>query len=356
MDIGINDLDFNEEEQTPQIKSVEEENFGTENNFVKPLIGEEQKNSSEPTEEKDIIVDLLKSKGIDDPKQIKFADDDGTINTKDWGELTKEEQYNILNTPIEQEQENLDDSEINLLNYLRSQNISPEEYQQMLINQGAQDYANNHQDNTTYEIDSIPDDELFVLDLQTRAENMTDEELSTALESAKANPDTYKKQVDGIRQEYKVLEQNNIKQEQAETEAEQQEQVQQFQNNILGQIDSLNSIGDMDIEMSPEDKDELAEFILGQDGAGVSNLGKALNDPETLAKMSWFALHGEEMLDDIQNYFTDQIQKARQAGYNEALGKNTPKTPEVVVKPKEEEDHYKSVYNQQSVNDINQLD
>jgi len=35
----------------------------------------------------------------------------------------------------------------------------------------------------------------------------------------------------------------------------------------------------MDIQMTDEDKDQLAQFILGKDGAGVSYIQKALSDP-----------------------------------------------------------------------------
>ena len=203
----------------------------------------------------------------------------------------------------------------------------------MLINQGARQYAENNSPQVSYMVDDFTDDELYVADLQTRSPELTEEELAQALNYARSNPETFAKQINGIREEYKKLEEEDIRQKELEARAEQQEQIRQFQNNILGQIDNLTAIGDLDIEMTNDDKDELAEFILGRDGAGVSNLGKALNDSETLTKMAWFALHGEETLDDIQEYFADQIQKARQAGYEEGLNaaKKGGKTPEMVI-------------------------
>ena len=51
--------------------------------------------------------------------------------------------------------------------------------------------------------------------------------------------------------------------------------------------------------------------------------------------MSWFALRGEEALDDIQNYYAEQIKIARQTGYKEGLaasqGGNN-KAPKVAVR------------------------
>jgi hypothetical protein len=42
----------------------------------------------------------LKTRGIDDVSKIKFEDDNGNIEEKDWNSLTKEEKFNILNTPL----------------------------------------------------------------------------------------------------------------------------------------------------------------------------------------------------------------------------------------------------------------
>jgi hypothetical protein len=46
------------------------------------------------------VSDFLKTRGIDDISKIKFEDDNGNIEEKDWKSLTKEEKFNILNTPL----------------------------------------------------------------------------------------------------------------------------------------------------------------------------------------------------------------------------------------------------------------
>jgi hypothetical protein len=35
----------------------------------------------------------------------------------------------------------------------------------------------------------------------------------------------------------------------------------------------------------------------------MSYLNKAINDPQTLTKMSWYALHGNEAIDNMRNYY-----------------------------------------------------
>lgn len=363
-ELTLANLDIEDPELEDGELSPEEQNFGTvdepkewlDNGYMNPSPEPTPDNNQGGQEEEglDVLTALLNQKGISDPSKIKFADDEGNIQERSWDDLTAEEQFNILSTPQTNSETDLDESEIELINNLRLRGISPEEYENMLIQQGMEQASQSQE--PVYEIDSIPDDELFVLDLQTRSEDMTEDDLANALEQAKANPELYRKQISGIREEYRKLEQEEIQQRQTLDEAEKAEEMRQFQDNILGNIDNLTSIGDLNIELSDEDKNELAEFILGRDGAGVSYLGKALNDGETLTKMAWFALHGEEMLDNIQDYFADQITKARESGYKEGLAaaKSGKKTPDVVVRKPAKQPAYFN--NTQEINDITQLD
>jgi hypothetical protein len=58
----------------------------------------------------------LRTKGIDDPSKIKFEDDNGNIEERNWSNLSNQEKINILNTPIDYSNEpELSDEEINLL-------------------------------------------------------------------------------------------------------------------------------------------------------------------------------------------------------------------------------------------------
>jgi len=205
-----------------------------------------------------------------------------------------------------------------LINQLRLRGITPSEFIQMTKNQGAQEYASTLTPEQNYVVDDFNDDELFIYDMKARVPDMTEEELAASLEAAQANPQAFEKQIAGLREEYKRLEEEEIQQQQAINYEEQQQQFAEFQNNIYNAIGGIEDIGGS-IELEDEDRDLLAEFILGKDNAGISYLGKALNDPETLVKMSWFALRGEEALDDIQNYYAEQIKIARQTGYNEGL-------------------------------------
>ena len=348
MEIGIDDLDFDDKVEQEEPQSIEEETFGAESNFVKPWIDSQppqegqtaqiQDNNISSNADEDIITTLLKTKGIEDPNQIKFENDEGVIESKPWNQLSREEQLNILNTPQDVEDSGLDEQEIKLINQLRLSGMSPEEFIQSTQQQGAQQYASNVQTEPTYAVDDIPDDELFIYDLKARAEDITDDEVITALNQAKENPDLYNKQIAGIRAEYKQLEDDKNAQEQAQIQQEQAEQQEAFQQQILQSVENLDKVGSLDIELDDDDKEEITDFILGTDKAGNSYLGKALNDPDTLARMSWFALRGADALDEIQDYFTKQISEVRRSAYQRGIEDGRTGKPHVVVQqPKQEQ-------------------
>jgi hypothetical protein len=102
--------------------------------------------------------------------------------------------------PSTEEPENdLSDEEIEFLNMLRTNNLTPQEYLSQL----------NKEQEPTYTVDELNDDDLFVLDLQARVEGITEEQLAKALENAKQDETLFKKQMEGIRKEYKDLEDQN---------------------------------------------------------------------------------------------------------------------------------------------------
>lgn len=297
--------------------------------------------------DEDLIGDLLSRQGISNPEKIKFEGEDGIIKERDWDELDYNEKLNILSNNSYNPETDLDDDEIDMINAIRSSNLSPAEYMNTVRNQAVNDYYSQNQGNMVqpnYTVDDYTDDELFLYDMQSRMPDMTDEELTEALENAKANETVFEKQVNGIRNEYRQLENNKIQQEQAIAQQQQQQQYQQYASSVINAIDGLNDIADV-FEIEDEDKQAIAYGILGQDQAGISNLGKALNDPHTLAEMMWFALMGKDAINSMNEYYKDQISKARQSGYQKGLedAKNGNSGSKVVRKQKLQNKQYKTV-------------
>lgn len=309
MAIGIDDLDdeFND--------SPVEGESGVQDSIQNTI-----PNNVEQSNEDTLIEDLLRSRGITDSSKINFQDDNGEITQVDWKSLSREEQFNILNQEQPSEVDDLDDDEIELLNSIRASKMSPREFLDHYSRQGIQNYINSSQV-PNYRVDQIEDDVLYVTDLIAKLgdDNITDEELQTLLEKAKENPELYQKQIAALRSEYQNLEDQHYQQIQAAQQQQQQQQFNQFAQNIQQEIMQFNNIAGFDINMDQDDMQELYEFISGFDSAGVSIFGKVLNDPKSLVKMAWFALRGEDALEDINNYWINELKKVREYSYNKGL-------------------------------------
>ena len=285
----------------------------------------------------DFTLQVLRLKGITDPSKIKFEDESGAIVERDWNDLSDNERLTIL-AGTEDPERDLEEEEILFINQLRENNLTPQQYIQAIQQQAAQKALEDYQQGLapTYEIDSLSDDELFALDLLEKVgeENITDEELQEALEHAKANPSLFAKQIEGLRATYKNLEdQQRYDAEQAQIQQAEQ-QYQEFSNKVLNEISSFNSLANQEIELSTDDKNDIANYMLTRRETGVSDFYKDMQDPATATLAAFWLLRGPEILSEMEN----QIKAAYQRGFTMSKTTtptgNAPKTPQVVVQPK----------------------
>ena len=145
---------------------------------------------------------MLKIRGINDPSKIKFEDVTGAVVERSWDELSKEEQLNIIVGDQKAEENDISDDEVALINAIRKSGGSVEDY--------LKSYAEENAPEPQYKINELSDDEVYALDLLEKvgSDNITDEELQQAIDTAKQNEDLYKKTVEGLRQEYIRLQQD----------------------------------------------------------------------------------------------------------------------------------------------------
>ena len=333
MAIGIDDLDDDDILEPGQQQEIQEPP-------VTPPPGQEP--------EGDFMSDFLKTRGIDDLNKINFEDEEGNITERSWNDLSNEEKINILNMPLETEQgdnhNDLTEEEINLLSQIRQSNMTPSEYLQSIAGEQVEITPQ-------YKIDELSDDEVYLLDLESRVGELTDEEAAQALSNAKQNEDFFKKQIEGIRKEYKEREDFKTQQEEAEKEQEQQQAFENYQAQVVDAINGFTSIGNFDLNFEDADKEELADFMLSRDQAGKNYLFEALQDPETLTKAAWFILNGEEAFNTISDYFAQQIKLVSENQYKKGLedGKKGVQTrPTVVIdnskKNNNQHRQYKSIF------------
>lgn len=326
---------------------------------------QEQIQDTPPTQESpqnqpegDFMSDFLKTRGIDDLNNINFEDDNGQVIQRSWNDLSNEEKINILNMPLEEQHEDNDngltEDEINLLTQIRQSNLSPQEYLQQIAGEQVEVTPQ-------YKIDDLSDDEVFLLDLESRVGELSDEEAAQALTTVKTNEEFFKKQVEGIRKEYKEREDLRTQQEEAQREQEQQEAFEQYQAQVVDAIQGFNSVGNFDLNFEDADREELAEFMLSRDQAGKNYLFEALQDPETLTRAAWFILNGEEAFNNISDYFAQQIKLVSENQYKKGLedGKKGVQTrPTVVIdNSNKNNNNNKNPYRSyQSINDLDDDD
>ena len=91
------------------------------------------------TNEDDVITTMLKNRGIN-PTAIKMQNENGEIEEVNFNDLSVEEQLQILQDENIEESYGLDDNEINLINTLRSNNFSVEDYNNYIAKKAIEDY------------------------------------------------------------------------------------------------------------------------------------------------------------------------------------------------------------------------
>jgi hypothetical protein len=226
-------------------------------------------------------------KGIQDPTKIKFEDETGAVVERSWDSLTRAEQLNIL-AGQENEGPDLDEDEIKLLNAIRNSGMSVDDYMKSLI-------PEQEMPAPSYKIDELSDEDVYALDLLEKvgADNITDEELEQAINNAKQNEVLFKKTVEGLRKEYIRLQQDEEAQQANEQMAKQEAAYRQFATSITNEIRGLNSFAGQELELSEEDSEELAAFMLDLDETGVSAFGRALQDPNLFTKAAFWLLNEE---------------------------------------------------------------
>lgn len=274
---------------------------------------------SEPDDDFDLTKELLALQGVSDMNKIKFEDESGAVVEKSWDSLSNNEKLMILSHQ-EDPDTSLDAAEIELINQIRESGMTPDQYIQSL--QTVEPPVVN------YEVDNMSDDELFCIDLLDKigSDNITDEELQQALDSAKANPNLFSKQVASLRVYYKDLEDQRLRNEEIAKQEAAEQEFNIFSNNIIDSIRNFNALEDTPVELSLEEMDDLANYILTRDASGYSEFGRLLNDPVQFTKAAFWMLKGPEILNEMQN----QIKEAYLRGYNETHKTTTKK---VFTKP-----------------------
>lgn len=340
MAIGINDFDegiddspFEEDfEQELENQEAEDNNFNQDDDsqIEEDLDFDESESFEDPNSDyvveddnsqndDDFINTLLRSRGIKNPSQILWENEDGQQEFRNWNELSNIEKLNIIDSAGRQAEDGLDEDEIQLINAVRQSQLTPLEYIQYIQRSSIDNYIRNNQNQVHYDIDDYTDDELFISDLLSKTKDITEDEAVEALEKAKSNEVLFKKQINAIREEYKRIADEQYTESQAILQQQQQQQFYQFAQSIGNSIMNFKEFSGLELNMDEQDINYLYQFITGTDNAGNSWFGKALNNPDTVVQMAWFVLNGEKMIQDITNYYQKEITNVRKNSYEKGL-------------------------------------
>ena len=266
-----------------------------------------------------VLDNLLKAKGITDGK-IKIIDEDESETEVNFSDLSVEEQLEILNESASTADDNLDESEVELINYMREKNLSVEDFLELY----KQEIIASLEESTTqnYEIDAYDDSELFMLDLKNKYD-LTDEELEKELEKELKDETLFKKKVDVLRAEYKQLEDEQKEAQKLEFEQSQQQEYNKFAERMVNiAVETPEFYG---IELEDEEKNEVLSFLLDIDESGVSEFSKTLNDPKKLYEAAWFLRYGKESFDALKNAYESEIARIKKDSKPAVVHKNPAK-------------------------------
>lgn len=262
---------------------------------------------SEPAAEESLLDTYLKSKGITNGK-ITIVDENDTPQEINFYDLSRDEQLEILNSYDEPAESSIDydASEQELINHLRSNNLTVEDflnqYRDAIISELGQGSE------PSYDIDAYDDQELFLLDLKNKYD-LTDEELKAELEKELQNEDIFNKKVSKLRAEYKELEDQYKASQQAEFEAKNQEQYNQFVSAMEGIATNTSEFHGIWLEDG--EKEETLSYLLDLDESGTSQFSKDLNTPAKLYEAAWYLRYGKEAFQALESAYEAEIAKLK---------------------------------------------
>lgn len=295
--------------------------------------------SDEVEKNEDIISIFLKDRGISDPSKIQFEGENG-IEEMDFNSLDKEEQLNILKEITDP---GLSDHEIDVINYLRKNQVSFNEVVDYFANQRLQEYLNENPDAIppkTYSIDEYSDDELYLADLKYKYPSFTDEELLSKLNIAKSDETLFEKEVDVLRQSYKA-EEDRAHEEAALAE---QQEYEDLRNSL---INAAGSFGEIKLDFTDpksdslviedSDRNQILSYLLNQDKDGKSQFVKDIENPETLIELAWYRINGQNTLTGVTQYWKNILKEERKerASLEKQLEKYKNKEQKTVIKNRE---------------------
>ncbi|MEG0528994.1 MAG: hypothetical protein RR578_01470 [Bacilli bacterium] len=281
----------NQEELENDNSFEEEDGFEEDNNDKNDEEQSEEESANQSFTENDSLNLFLQQKGID-PHAVIYENEDGEEEEVNFYDLDFEEQMNILN--YKQDDYDLDDEEVNVINFLRENEIDLEQYTQFIKQKAIEEYQSQNQ---SYSVDEYSDDDVYTAYLKNQYDNLSNEDIEAEIEKEKSNPELFAKKVEKLREYYKEQEQELNQQTEEEKKAKEEEENNEIKDVLTKAAVSTNNF--MGFELEDDDRREALKFIFEKDATGKSKFYKMFDDPEKLFRIALFALKENEIHDII---------------------------------------------------------
>lgn len=253
--------------------------------------------------ELDLVSTILLQKGID-PEKVFYEDEEGNVVEYNFYDLSQEDQLAILSP----QDTDLSDHESEVIEYLRTNEISFEDTIEYFSRKAVENYIrSSYTQNLT--IDGFDDEELFKLDLKSRFEDLTEEEIELQFQNELEHKDLFDKKLKALRQDYIEAEAAQLEEIEKQRQDDMEEEFEALSTDLVEIASKIEDIGGL--ELSVENKNEVLDFILNRDVNGVSKFAKELNNNQNVFKLAWFLLKGDEAFDILHDYYKKQIETSR---------------------------------------------
>ena len=238
-----------------------------------------------------------------------------------FSDLDYSEQAEILSSlvadslPSVEEKFNLDEDEVNLLNTLRESDMSSEEFINSLVDYRMQAVAaQREQSSIDYETASA--DAIFVKSLQDNYPDITDEEVAEELSRAR-ELSSFGATTDAMRQLFANQQAEDNYQLNLENDRLFNQELEAQRHNIVETVEDINDIGGASISAAM--KEYLLHDIMElNENKDPILMEKVFGSPEAMFKANWFLNYGEAYMEQTNNYWRNEVSKARKEGYIQA--------------------------------------
>jgi len=268
--------------------------------------------SQHTSDHDDIVIDLLRSKGIENVDAINYENEDGTISTVSFFDLPYEDQLGILKSNDSDINFGFSNEELGTIGFLRENGVTLEQAIEYFQRKAVEDHINS-QSISGLDVDQYSDEDLFTLNLRTDYPELTEDEITLALEKQKEHPDLFKKLASKLRTDYKEIELRQAEDTRLEASREEEQKRKELEDNLIDVATTIQDIGGLTLDDA--DRNLVLDHLLSKDLTGVSPFLKSLNSPDKLFQLAWYAVKGQEAFDIIHDYYKKEIANVSKAAF-----------------------------------------